>query len=175
MPTVPGDQQQSRHFLPRRPQHSRSQSYQVPLGPQISPINSNEANANQSSSTPPSPSPYAGRQARPLYMPAVLRANDEFCPPRMLTKSKTSETSISDSDSDTTLRNSGFLGFTGLGAIGHRLNRRSTGERPKSFAGTLDLEGFQQVTALPTRRHWKVSFATPSAGVSMPQSTSLPS
>ena len=164
MPTLPGNQQQSRHFLSgnRPSHHARSQSYQIPSGPQVSPINtSNVGNENQISSTPPSPRGISGRNngARPLYMPAVLRPNYEF-PPQPLSKSPSS---VSDSGSDTTLRraNTGLLSLPGIGAIGNRLTRRSTIESTKSIEGEWNLELYPEVASPPSRKHWKVSTLPP--------------
>lgn len=158
MPTLPGDQQQSRHFLPpSRPLHNRSQSYHVSSGPQISPISISDADSNHANSTPPSPKGRHSRLGRPMYMPAVLRPCDEF-PSKKITRCKTTGSS-SDSDSDSTLRraNSNIMTLASLGGLGHRLSRRSTGESTKTLGGDWNLDSFPEVTALPTRKHWKVS------------------
>lgn len=165
MPTLPGDQQQSRHFLPpSRPLHTRSQSYQVSSGPQISPLNTAHADmmANQTCSTPPSPtgsgSGFRNGGGRPMYMPAVLRRCDEF-PSRKVTRCKTaSSTSSTDSDSTLRLGNSAILNLPGLSAIGNRLSRRSTGESSKTLEGEWNADAYPQVTGQPSRTHWKVSF-----------------
>ncbi|OAA53685.1 Zinc finger, FYVE-type [Cordyceps fumosorosea ARSEF 2679] len=167
MPTLPGEQQQSRHFLPHRPaQHGRSQSYNLArAGPRFH-INTDVANANTGhyASTPPSPRGTSGSRsnihsnntaARPLYMPAVLRPNYEFPPQQPLSRSPGSS---SDSGSDSTLRRTNtanLLSLTGLGAIGHRLSRRSTTESSKSLEGDWDLAMYPDVTSPPTRKHWK--------------------
>lgn len=163
MPMLPSEQQHSRHFLPKRPHHSRSRSYQLPQGPQISPINTagfNNGNNSGAVSTPPSPKTYNARHVRPLYMPAALRPNDEF-PSIAFTKPKSGDTS-SDSGSDSTLRrsNTGFMNLPAFSGIGQRLSRRSTGGSPNSgnsLNGDWNLELFPEVTEMPTRNHWKVS------------------
>lgn len=156
MPTLPGDQQ-SRHFFPERPRHLRSHSYQVPQGPQISPLGTPDHNAL---STPASPKNYHARHLRPMYIPAVLRPN-EF-PTKRTFKCKPSDTNSnnSDTDSDCTLRRSNIslISLPSLTVFGHRLSRRSTGDSGKSFEGEWDLDLFPEVTALPTRKHWKVSY-----------------
>lgn len=157
MPSVPGAQQQSRHFLPnRRPHtHNRSQSFQLPPGPQLSPNSSNGFHEH-AVSTPPSPKAHHANHVRPVYMPAALRPNDEF-PSRPLTKSRSGDSS-SDSGSDMTLRrsNTGFMSLSGI--VGQRLGRRaSASESAKSsIDGEWNLELFPDVTELPTRKHWKV-------------------
>lgn len=153
MPTAPGTQQQSRHFLDaaRPAQHTRSHSYQVAPGPQLSPLATHSEHMH--SSTPPSPTRTSmNGSSRPLYMPAVLRPNYEF-PPAPLSKSPGGS---SDSGaSDTTLRrtNTGLLSLTGLGA---RLSRRSTMESRKSVEGEWNLDTYPEVRGQPTRQHWKV-------------------
>ncbi|KAJ6446332.1 zinc finger domain-containing protein [Purpureocillium lavendulum] len=154
MPTLPSEQKQSRHFLPpQRPMHQRSQSYHV-SGPQISPISSTEVSPNQTYSTPPSPKGQHARP-RPLYMPAVLRPCDEF-PSKRIARSKTGG-STSDSDSDSTLRraNSNLMSLAGLSGLGNKLSRRSTGESPHALDGDWNIDSFPEVTAPPTRKHWK--------------------
>ncbi|KAM3502699.1 hypothetical protein MY10362_004675 [Beauveria mimosiformis] len=169
MPTLPGEQQQSRHFLSshRPTHHARSQSYNLAsAGPRFQ-LNTNPANsgAGHYASTPPSPRGTSGSRsnihssnaagARPLYMPAVLRPNYEFPPQQPLSRSPGSS---SDSGSDSTLRRTNtanLLSLTGLGAIGHRLSRRSTIESSKSLEGDWDLATYPDVTSPPTRRHWK--------------------
>ncbi|OAQ70482.1 zinc finger domain-containing protein [Pochonia chlamydosporia 170] len=157
MPTLPGDQPQSRHFLPnqqlQRPHHTRSHSYQVPRGPQISPLDTSGMPQNQVYSTPPSPKGRHG--GRPMYMPAVLRPCDEF-PSRKVTRCKTAG-STSSSDSDSTLRraNTAIMGIPGLSLFGQRLSRRSTGESGKTLDGEWKLDSFPEVSGLPTRLHWK--------------------
>lgn len=181
MPTLPGDQQQSRHFLPNRPvHHARSQSYNLAnSGPPRFNINTDLANnaANgHYASTPPSPRGHSGSRsnihsnsnARPLYMPAVLRPNYEFPPQQPLSRSPGGS---SDSGSDTTLRRTNtanLLSLTGLGAIGHRLSRRSTMESSKSLEGEWDLATYPDVTSSPTRKHWKVGFFCLACGSNVP-------
>ncbi|TQV92403.1 hypothetical protein V2A60_007096 [Cordyceps javanica] len=168
MPTLPSEQQHSRHFLPaaHRPvHHARSQSYNLAAaaGPRFQ-INTDLANSNAGhyASTPPSPRGTSGSRsnihtngARPLYMPAVLRPNYEFPPQQPLSRSPGAS---SDSGSDSTLRRTNtanLLSLTGLGAIGHRLSRRSTIESSKSLEGDWDLTTYPDVTSPPTRKHWK--------------------
>lgn len=156
MPTAPGSQQHSRHFLPdsRRPHaHNRSQSFQLPPGPQLSPNSANGFHEPPHAvSTPPSPK---ARHARPLYMPAALRANNEF-PSQPLTKSRSGDSS-SDSGSDTTLRrsNTGFMSLGGL--VGQQFGRRASESGKSSIDGEWNLDLFPDVTEQPTRKHWKVS------------------
>ncbi|UNI14431.1 Zn finger protein [Purpureocillium takamizusanense] len=166
MPTLPGDQQQSRHFLPpQRPMHQRSQSYHV-SGPQISPISSTEVSPNQTYSTPPSPRGQHARPGRPMYMPAVLRPCDEF-PSKRIARTKTGG-STSDSDSDSTLRraNSNLMSLAGLSGLGNKLSRRSTGESTQPLDGDWNIDSFPEVTAPPTRKHWKVKTLTAAVSVS---------
>ncbi|KAK5990290.1 Glutamine sensor pib2 [Cladobotryum mycophilum] len=161
MPTLPMNNQQARHFFPRRPQHSRSQSQQTNPGPQLSPnSHNNYMNAHyqqqhqQSVSSPPSPnSSYTPQHnSRPLYMPAALRPNDEF-PSRPLTKTKTSDSSSDSGSEHAPLRRyNTFMGITG---IGQRLNRRPTESSLKPFEGEWNLETYPEVTEPPTRKHWK--------------------
>lgn len=167
MPTLPGDQPQSRHFLPnqQRPHHTRSQSYQVPKGPQISPLDTSGMPQNQVYSTPPSPNgQHFNHGGRPMYMPAVLRRCDEF-PSRKVTRCKTAS-STSSTDSDSTLRraNTAIMSIPGLSLFGQKLSRRSTGESGKTLDGEWKLDSFPEVTGLPTRTHWKVSISTESHG-----------
>ena len=166
MPTLPGDQQQSRHFLPAhtRPQHYRSQSYQTPRAPRISPLSAAElANTTQTYSTPPSPtnSPpsqlhnnhsQAGR-ARPMYMPAVLRPCDEFPSTRVARRKTASSTSSSDSESTLRRANSALMSLPGLALIGQRLGADGT---TKTLGGEWNVDSFPRVSGQPTRTHWKV-------------------
>lgn len=177
MPTPPADQQQSRHFLPNmhththayayahahahaqtRPHHTRSQSYQVPPGLQISPLDTSGMPHNHVYSTPPSPKAqhkqYGGR---PMYMPAVLRRCDEF-PARKVTRCRTAgSTSSTDSDSTLTRANHALMSIPGLSVLGQRLARRSIGECNRTLDGEWKLDAFPQVNGVPTRKHWKVS------------------
>ncbi|OAA71857.1 Zinc finger, FYVE-type [Akanthomyces lecanii RCEF 1005] len=181
MPTLPSEQHQSRHFLPsHRPVHARSQSYNLAsAGPRFQ-INTDLANSNSGhyASTPPSPRGQSGTRsnnihsnnaatARPLYMPAVLRPNYEFPPQQQPPLSRSPGTS-SDSGSDTTLRRTNtanlLSSLAGLGAIGHRLSRRSTMESNNSSSKGLeggccewggDPAAYPDVTSPPTRKHWK--------------------
>ncbi|EFY90737.1 Zn finger protein [Metarhizium acridum] len=164
MPTLPGDQPQSRHFLPNqhhRPHHARSHSYQVPQGLQISPLDTSAMPQHQACSTPPSPK--RGRQhfrqgGQPMYMPAVLRPCHEFTS-RKVTRCKTAG-STSSTDSDSTLRraNTAIMSIPGLSLFGRRLSRQSTGETGetgKTLDGEWKLDAFPEVTGQPTRMHWK--------------------
>lgn len=185
MPTLPGEQQQSRHFLTaeRRPSHTRSQSYHLSTGRRLAPISTADARAGHYASTPPSATGASrararastaqnnmANDARPMYMPAVLRPNYEFPPQQPLSRSPGAS---SDSGSDSTLRRSntggpgGLLNLPGLNAIGTRLTRRSTAESSRSLDGEWDLDDFPHVTAAPTRRHWKVMFSAAFGGDSV--------
>ncbi|CAJ0553963.1 Ff.00g124750.m01.CDS01 [Fusarium sp. VM40] len=157
MPTLPGDQH-SRHFFPQqRPTHSRNQSYQISVGPQISPINTNTSTSPDSiSSDPTSPRAYQGRQNRPMYMPAALRPN--------LFPSKTSRmpmddaASASSTESENTLRrtNSSLINIPGMSVFSNKLARVSTGDSAQSsIDGDFDLDMFPEVKDQPTRKHWK--------------------
>ncbi|KAL2694059.1 hypothetical protein Neosp_000629 [[Neocosmospora] mangrovei] len=157
MPTIPGDQQ-SRHFFPQqRSQHN--QSYQISVGPQISPINTHESTSPDSiSSNPASPRAYQqARQVRPMYMPAALRPN-LFPSKKAQNKSMDDAASASSTESDTTLRrtNSSIMNLPGMSVFNNRLSRVSTGDSTRSsLDGDFDLEMFPEVTALPSRKHWK--------------------
>ncbi|KHN95147.1 Zinc finger, FYVE-type [Metarhizium album ARSEF 1941] len=161
MPTLPGDQQQSRHFLPNqhhRPPHARSQSYQVPRGPQISPLDTFAMPQHETLSTPPSPKgrgQHFRHGGQPMYMPAVLRPCHEFTS-REVTRCKTAG-STSSTDSDSTLRrvNSALMSIPGLSLLGHRLSRRSADEVGRTLDGEWKLDAFPEVRGLPTRVHWK--------------------
>jgi hypothetical protein len=167
MPVLPGNQQFSNHFAPEhRPgmNHRRSQSYQIPPGPQISPLSTSDL-SNPNNSTPASPKAHHARHVRPMYMPAVLRPNSDFQPPRTTIKPPTVASGNNNGGGSDTEPNSGLssrrssnslITIPGLGGIGHRLTRRSTNDSGKSFNGELDLDLFPQVTDLPTRKHWKV-------------------
>ncbi|KAM5363110.1 hypothetical protein ACJZ2D_012160 [Fusarium nematophilum] len=158
MPTLPGDHQ-SRHFFQQRPQHQRNQSYQISVGPQISPINTNESTSPDSiASNPTSPRAYHARQVRPMYMPAALRPN--LFPSKTKNKTVDDAASASSTESDSTLRrtNSSIMNLPGMAVFSNRLSRVSTGESTRSsIDGDFDLEMFPRVTDLPTRKHWKVS------------------
>ncbi|KPM40662.1 hypothetical protein AK830_g5912 [Neonectria ditissima] len=157
MPTLPGDQQ-SRHFFPQqRPHHRshhRSQSFQMPVGPQISPLNTSQSTSPESN--PTSPKAYHARQVRPMYMPAALRPN--LFPSKTMKPKADDAASSSSSDSDLTLRrnNSSIMSLPGMSVFGHRVVRTSTGDSSRSsIDGDFDLDLFPEVTALPTRKHWK--------------------
>jgi hypothetical protein len=172
MPTLPGDQPQSRHILPERPPHVRSQSYQLPRGPQISPSSTPEhshphphnpqGSQSQSNSTQTSPRNSYHARRGPLYMPAVLRPNEfpsRRAPGPKVKTPDGARTPDSSSDSDYTLRRSSnsFISLGGLGALSQRLSsRRSTGESCKNIDGEWDLGLYPAVTALPSHDHWKV-------------------
>lgn len=161
MPTLPGDQH-SRHFFPRqqRPTHQRNHSYQISVGPQISPINTQSSSPDSASSNPTSPRSHHARQTRPMYMPAALRPN--------LFPSKTSKMPIDDgastssTESENTLRrtNSSLINIPGMSVFGNKLARVSTGDSAQSsIDGDFDPEMFPEVKSQPTRKHWKVSKA----------------
>ncbi|KAF4977380.1 hypothetical protein FZEAL_6092 [Fusarium zealandicum] len=158
MPSLPGDQQ-SRHFFPQqRPHHQRSQSYQISVGPQISPINTSVSTSPDSiSSNPASPRTSHARQVRPMYMPAALRPN--LFPSKSQNKAVIDDAaSASSTESDTTLRrnNSSIMNLPGMSVFGNRLSRVSTGDSTQSsLDGDFDLEMFPDVKSLPTRKHWK--------------------
>lgn len=174
MPTLPGEQQHSRHFLSNnnRPvHHTRSQSYNLASsGPRLANINTSDLGTGHYASTPPSPRGGASRNgghihsnnlhsARPLYMPAVLRPNYEFPPQQPLSRSPGAS---SDSGSDSTLRRTNTANLlSSITGIGHRLSRRSTMESgssngtAKSLEGDWDLTSYPSVTSPPTRSHWK--------------------
>ena len=153
MPTLPGEQEQSRHFLPlQRPQHHRAQSYQIPQSTQISPL-STSTSTGSTASTPSSPKSGSGR--KPMYMPAVLRSNHEFLPHPKLSKVRTYG---NDGARDHTQRQQAgntFGNIPGLGALASRSRRPS--RVGQELCDGWDLKPFPQVTAQPTRQHWKVS------------------
>ena len=154
MPTLPGDQEQSRHFLLQRPQHNRAHSYQIPTSSQISPLSTSTSTASNASASS-SPNNNNSRQNRPMFMPAVLRPNSDFAP-QPLVKSST----VSNDGSATTMSRHGpsnsFAGLPGLGVLGGRNPvHRPSKNGPELIAG-LDLNLYPQVTAQPTRNHWKV-------------------
>jgi hypothetical protein len=123
---------------------------------QTSPINSATGTPNNSSPTSPRTSmhlpylPAHTRQLRPpkspLYVPAVLRPTD---PPKRTARSSPLTPPAS--------RHNSFDPFENAVA----LSRRSTGESASSDLDSLlenenNADGLGQVTALPTRKHWKV-------------------
>lgn len=161
MPTLPGDQH-SRHFFPQqRPTHQRNQSYQISVGPQISPINTNESTSPDSiSSTPTSPRAHHARQTRPMYMPAALRPN--LFPSKTIKMPIDDAASTSSTEPDSALRrtNSSLINLPGMSVFGNKLARVSTGDSTQSsIDGDFDPEMFPEVKAQPTRKHWKVSKA----------------
>jgi len=151
MPTLPGEQEQSRHFLPlQRPQHNRSQSYQIPQSTQISPL-STSTSTGSNSSTPSSPK--SGR--KPMYMPAVLRSNHEFPPHPKLAKSRTfgEDDDARARHHQRTQSGNAFGNFPGFGVLSPRSRRPS--KVGQELCDGWDLKLFPQVTAQPTRQHWK--------------------
>lgn len=159
MPTLPGGQQSQHYFpqRPQRPQHQRSQSYQIPTGPQISPSGHESTSPDSNGSTSSSPRAYHTRQVRPMYMPAALR-------PNLFPSKKTKTSAVDDGgsgssiESDVTLRrtNGSMISLPGMSVFGGRLSRVSTGESTRSSVdGDFDLETFPAVTSLPSRTHWK--------------------
>lgn len=126
---------------------------------QTSPINS--ATGTPSNSSPASPRtsmhlpylPAHTRQLRPpkspLYVPAVLRPTD---PPKRSARQSPLTPPAS--------RHNSFDPFETAAA----LSRRSTGESGSSDLDSLleneaNTDGLGQVTALPTKKHWKVRLA----------------
>ncbi|KAI5465841.1 hypothetical protein BGZ63DRAFT_420376 [Mariannaea sp. PMI_226] len=157
MPTLPGDQ--TRHFFanqrPHQRSHQRTQSFQIPVGPQISPSSTSDS-ASHDSSNPTSPKAYHARQVRPMYMPAALRPN--LFPSKSMKPKADDGASASSSDSDITLRrtNSSLINIPNMSIFGHRLSRTSTGDSNRSsLDGDFDLDMFPEVTGAPTRDHWK--------------------
>ncbi|KAG6040873.1 hypothetical protein E4U41_006785 [Claviceps citrina] len=180
MPTLPADQQQSRHMLlnnmythasvlehahnthnTHQPYHTRSHSYQVPVGPQISPLDTSASGTPQTPAYSPPPSPlsrhFLQNGGRPMYMPAVLRRCDEF-PSHKVTRCRTAG-STSSSESDSTLKraNTVLMSIPGLSMLGQHLARRSAseGNRTLCLDGDWELDSFPPVTGMPTRNHWK--------------------
>lgn len=156
MPVLPGNQQ-SQHFFPQRPQHTRAQSYQIPQGThQISPLT--PSGSPDSMSNPTSPKAHHARQVRPMYMPAALRPN---LFPSKKTKTKPADiVTTTSNEIDGALRrtNSSLMNLPGMALLSNRLSRTSTGDSNRSsLEGDFDLELFPEVTSLPTRAHWKVS------------------
>ena len=120
------------------------------------------------STSAPSPSSpkshHARQQARPLFMPAVLRPT-EFPPkaPRYPGAKPAQDEDDKEDDARMLRRDSSsFLSLTGLAILGQRLSRRGTNDcNNKPATEVLDHDMFPQVNALPTRKHWKVrSFFT---------------
>lgn len=138
-----------------RPQHHRSQSYQIPQrGVNYTGVSS-LSSSNSSGNSPTSPKAYHTRQARPLFMPAALRPNEFPSKPIPTPKSSVSEDSTP--VGSLTRSNTSLFGFAGSAVS--RLTRRSTGDSGKAFEedeDELDVDMFPDVTALPTKQHWKV-------------------
>ncbi|KAG5979553.1 hypothetical protein E4U55_005035 [Claviceps digitariae] len=175
MPTLPADQQQSRHFLPNmhtyrcspghtysnlhyRPHHDPTQSHQVSPGPQVSPLDTSAVpSQSPTCSTPPSPTIQLKYCRPPLYMPAVLRRCDEF-PPTEVTRCRTAgSTSSGGSDSTFKRANNILMSIPGLSIIGQHLARRPSCEKKNmTLEGDWKLDSFPQVDGMPTRKHWKV-------------------
>lgn len=155
MPTL--NTQQSNYFLPERPQHHRSQSYQPGPRPGVSYNGiSSLSSSNSSANSPTSPKPYMPRQ-RPLFIPAALRPN-EF-PSRPVPVPKPSLSEDSTPVSSLTRSGTGLLSLAGSAL--QTLTRRSTGDSGKVIddkddEDELDPELFPDVKALPKRTHWKV-------------------
>ena len=164
MPKLPGDihhlpQPPVPQVLPQRPLHTRSLSYQVPHHPssnQVSPLSSSDERL-QASTTASSPNAYHARQARPLYMPAVLRPNSEFTAQKLTNGFAPGRANTAGAVTERRLSGGSFLGMPGIAAISQRLGRRTTGDSAKYLEGDWDLDIFPDVTDLPTRQHWKVS------------------
>lgn len=137
-----------------RPQHHRSQSYQIPQrGVNYTGVSS-LSSSNSSGNSPTSPKAYHTRQARPLFMPAALRPNEFPSKPIPTPKSSVSEDSTP--VGSLTRSNTSLFGFAGSAVS--RLTRRSTGDSGKAFEedeDELDVDMFPDVTALPTKQHWK--------------------
>ncbi|KJZ79009.1 hypothetical protein HIM_01782 [Hirsutella minnesotensis 3608] len=153
---VPRADSQTWHFpQASRPMHHRSHSYRGVGGPQISPLSISDASSNQANSNPPSPTGHYTHHGRPMYIPAVLRPCDEF-PSRDIVRRKTGG-STSDSDSEPPLHrvNSNIMTFSGFGSLSHRLSRRKLCDTSTALEGDWHLDSFPEVTAPPTRRHWK--------------------
>lgn len=163
-PQQPPQQQQQ-----RRPQHMRSFSYQVPpAAQQISPL-STSGESEHHTSVPASPNGRHARgfsQARPMFMPAVLRPNSDFIP-QPLTSSSPNGSHDSDCEchggrrlsNSSTLMN--MAGIAGMGVMG-RLSRRATADNNKCPEGhSRNHDGFPAVTQAPTRAHWKVCCPDP--------------
>lgn len=142
---------------PQRPQHMRSLSYQVPpqqpSSNQVSPLSTSIE--RQHASTPSSPKAYHARQARPMYMPAVLRPNSEFTQQKLNCAFAPGRANTMGAVPETT--GGSFLGIAGISAISQRLGRRTTGDSAKYLEGDWDLDIFPEVTDQPSRQHWKVS------------------
>lgn len=144
MPTLP-NQQQPAYYHHERPNHQRAQSYHSSFPP-ASPLSSSNA-------SPTSPKSYHARRVQPMYMPAVLRPTEfPSKEPRQCSKP------VAEGEDEPSLRrsSSGLMGLTGLALFGARLGRRSTADSAKCFGAEWDLDMFPQVTAEPTRKHWKV-------------------
>lgn len=154
MPTL--NTQQPTYFLPERPQHHRSQSYQTAPRPGVSYNGiSSLSSSNSSGNSPTSPKPYMPRQ-RPLFIPAALRPN-EF-PSKSVPVPKTSLSEDSTPVGSLTRSSTGLLSLAGSAV--QRLTRRSTGDSGKVFEDDdddeIDAGLYPDVTALPKRSHWKV-------------------
>ncbi|KAF3352808.1 FYVE-type zinc finger-containing protein C9B6.03 like [Verticillium longisporum] len=152
------------HALPQRPHfsHTRSQSYQLPNNSNIdsTPITTTSQHTSPlhtpGATSPTSPgtrSLAATRQARPLFMPAVLRPT-EFSS-KLPRSPKNEDGPESPADLNLQRVNSSFISLPGLSMIGSRLSRRSTGDSGKAMDCDLDPELFPEVSGEPTRKHWK--------------------
>ncbi|KAG6008589.1 hypothetical protein E4U21_004229 [Claviceps maximensis] len=171
MPTLPADQQQSRHYLPNmysdensavhiykefnyRPQ-TFAQSQMSPVL-HISPLDTSCLTQSPPSTTPSSPIGMPFQPGgRPLYMPAVLRRCDEF-PPTMVSRCRTAG-STSSSDSNSTLKraNALLMSIPGLSMLGHHFAQRPATESNMTLECDWELDSFPEVSGMPTRKHWK--------------------
>lgn len=147
--------------------------------PQISPLStSNSGSPNSSKPINSNNGNYHTRQARPLYIPAVLRPNEHPSREGQAKGGNASDHSSGnssavgdgseddddqDDDSQTSRRSGGlrssgsFISLPGLGAFGiGLLSRRSTNDSGKCVDTNWNLDQFPDVTGFPSRSHWKV-------------------
>ena len=144
---------QAHHTQYQHQNHHRSQSYQIPQNGANYTGVSSLSSSGSSGHSPTSPKTYHTRQARPLFMPAALRPN-EF-PSKPIPTPKTSRSEDNSPVGSLTRSNTSLLGFAGSAMS--RLTRRSTDDSSKTFEDDeLDVGLFPDVTAMPTRQHWKV-------------------
>ncbi|KAI0976167.1 FYVE zinc finger protein [Xylaria arbuscula] len=141
---------QPSHYFQRQPESHAYAPRQVAQGyqsRQVSPLSSNNG-------SPTSPKPYSRQRLRPLYMPAVLRPNEN--PYNRYHSSKPEnepQTPGRDDDRPMSSANS-FISLPGL-AGWSRLGRRATGDSDEYTESEWDLDLFPKPTAPPTRLHWK--------------------
>ncbi|KAK5629624.1 hypothetical protein RRF57_005339 [Xylaria bambusicola] len=144
-------QPESHAYAPAQlPDHAPRQVAQGYQSRQVSPLSSNNG-------SPTSPKPYQRQRLRPLYMPAVLRPNEN--PYKGCHGNKNegeSRTQGQEDDRPLSSANS-FITLPGLGGWS-RLGRRTTGGNERCTESEWDLDLFPKPTAPPTRLHWKVSF-----------------